>query len=178
VNARGGEAFETTRALAEIDALLAGEVPAAGPPVYALQPCTEDWLSVRGEGYAVAELWAGHDLSGVYDEEWTAAQEAASGHLDDLTKELDARWGTHRKAGMRVPVCWSEGDPPLPPLYRELRRLDALGTLRIWGPVRAPGGDADRWAGVSVSQIDGDRPFFLIAAVTDRPIEELTDEEG
>jgi hypothetical protein len=175
VSAHGGETFEAARALAEVDALLAGEIPAGGPPQYETEPHTGKWLAVRGEGYAIAELWSGEDLSGVYEKEWEQAQELASGHLDELTAQLDARWGAHRQAGTRLAVWWSEGDPPLPPLYAQLRRLDALGTLHVWGPVRPPGGEADRWAALSLHQIDGDCPFFLTAVVTDRPIEELDD---
>ncbi|MFF0741866.1 hypothetical protein ACFYVL_15830 [Streptomyces sp. NPDC004111] len=178
MNAPDSTTFDATRALAEIDTWLAGPVPAGGPTVDEREPYTENWLASHGDGFVIAELWQGRDLLGVYDQEWTAAQEAASGHLDELTRALDARWGSHREIGTRIPVCWAEGDPPLPPLYAQLRRLDALGTLHVWGPVRAPGGDADRWLSVSVNQIDGDRPFFLVVAVTDRPIEDLEDEEG
>ncbi|WP_433545529.1 hypothetical protein ACQPZG_10420 [Streptomyces sp. CA-294286] len=175
MNARGGETFEAARALAEIDVLLAGEVPASGPPEYDSLPHTGETLSVRGEGYAIAELWSGEDLQGVYEKEWEEAQERAYGHGDVLVEQLDARWGAHRDIDNRVAVWWTEGDPALPPLYGQLRDLDALGTLHVWGPVRPPGGDADRWVALSVNQIDGDCPFFLIAVVTDRPIEELED---
>ncbi|MCX5204020.1 hypothetical protein OG897_21530 [Streptomyces sp. NBC_00237] len=171
-----GAPFDLDRALAGVDALLAGPVPAGGPPEYEIEPYTGAALSVRGEGYAITELWSGHDLLGVYEAKWQAAQDLAYGHGDELLKRLDARWGAHRDVGTYVAVMWSEGDPDLPPLYEELRGMDALGTLHVWGPVRAPGGDADRWVGISVNQIDGDRPFFLTAVVADRPIEEL--EEG
>ncbi|MFD3512121.1 hypothetical protein [Streptomyces sp. NPDC058657] len=175
MNTHGGGTFDAARALAEVDALLAAEIPASGPPEYARKPHTGEFLSVRGEGYALAELWSGEDLLGVYEKEWEEAQERAYGYLGELVKQLDTRWGAHRDLGNRVAVRWSEGDPALPPLFEQLRHLDALGTLHVWGPVRPPGGDADRWVALSVHQIDGDCPFFLTAVVSDRPIEELED---
>jgi hypothetical protein len=178
VNAHESEAFEAARALAKIDVLLAGDIPASGPPVSEIEPYTGAAYSVRGEGHAITELWSGRDLLGVYEAEWQAEQDLAYGHRDELLKRLDARWGAHRDVGTYVAVMWSDGDPELPPLYEELRSMDALGDLHVWGPVRAPGGDADRWVGISVNQIDGDRPFFLTAVVTDRPIEELEEEDG
>ncbi|CAM5520584.1 hypothetical protein GCM10010329_54740 [Streptomyces spiroverticillatus] len=176
MNARGGETFEAGRARAEIDALLAGAVPASGPTNVERQKYTGNWLSSRGAGFVIAELWAGEDLSGVYGREWDAAEEQASGHLDVLTEELDARWGTHEEVGMTAAVFRATSGDPVPPLYTELRNLDAFGDLRVWGPVRVPDGDSDRWVGISVNQIDGDTPHFLIAVVTDRPIREP--EEG
>ncbi|MFJ4878636.1 hypothetical protein ACIP93_25995 [Streptomyces sp. NPDC088745] len=173
MNARGGETFEAARARAEIEALLAGEVPASGPTTDERQKYTGNWLSSRGEGFVIAELWAGEDLHGVHGREWDAAEEQASGHLDALAAELDARWGGHEEVGMAVAVFRATADEPVPPLYTELRRLDAFGDLRVWGPVRAPDGDADRWVGISANQIDGDTAHFLIAVVTDRPIREL-----
>ncbi|MFJ2741435.1 hypothetical protein ACIO3O_17425 [Streptomyces sp. NPDC087440] len=177
MNARGGESFEAGRARAEIEALLAGPVPASGPTADERQKYTGNWLSSRGAGFVIAELWAGENLDGVYGREWDAAEEQASGHLDALAAELDARWGAHEEVGMAVAVFRATADEPVPPLCTELRRLDAFGDLRVWGPVRAPGGDADRWVGISVNQIDGDTPHFLIAVVTDRPIRELREGE-
>ena len=146
-------AFDAGRAVAEVDALLAGPVPEA-------------------EACAIAGVWEGPDLLGVYEEAWTAAEETADGHLTALKDDLKARWGLPRTVGMRVPIFRRANGAPMPPLFRTLVKHDLLGDLAVWGPV----GDHGRYVAVSLNQIDGDRPFNVAAIVSEDPIVELEDE--
>ncbi|MFJ4744683.1 hypothetical protein [Streptomyces sp. NPDC088775] len=171
MTARSGEMFGTGRAVRDIEALLAGPVPAEGPTADEGEPDTGEWSATAGEGFRIVPLWEGDDLVGVYGREWEEAEEAASVHLADLVGELDHRWGAHRMVCMRVPVFRDQADEPLPPLYRALCDTDCLGDLAVWGPVDG------RWLAVSLNQCDGDAPMILVAVVADRPIVELDDGE-
>ncbi|MGY3063613.1 hypothetical protein ACVWZD_007911 [Streptomyces sp. TE3672] len=172
MTARTGEVFGTGRAVSDIEALLAGPVPAAGPTADEGEPDTGEWSATAGEGFRIVPLWESDDLVGVYERAWEEAEEAASGHLADLVGELDRRWGTHRTVGMRVPIFRDLAGESLPPLYRALCDADCLGDLRVWGPVDG------RWVAVSLNQCDGDAPMILVAVVADRPIVELYDQDG
>ncbi|MGP3984228.1 hypothetical protein [Streptomyces sp. KR80] len=48
MTARAGEAFETGRAVSDVEALLAEPVPAAGPTVDEGEPVTGEWTVTRG----------------------------------------------------------------------------------------------------------------------------------
>ncbi|WP_406862444.1 hypothetical protein ABZO31_19115 [Streptomyces sp. HUAS MG47] len=143
---------DTVRAVAEVDALLAGPVPEA-------------------EAGATAVLWEGPWLQGVYEQEWTAASTTAQAHLAAVEDGLDARWGPHRSVGMRVPMARKIDGTPMPPLFRTLVDHDYLGDLSVWGPV----GDDGRYVGVSLNQTDGDAPMIVAAVVSSEPIVELDD---
>ncbi|MEV8456637.1 hypothetical protein AB0467_02695 [Streptomyces sp. NPDC052095] len=158
--------------VSRIERLLATPLPATGPTSGEGDPETGEWSATTGEGFRIEPLWQSDDLVGVYGTEWAAAEAAASDRLAGLVAELDRRWGTHRTAGMRVPVFRSTAGEPLPPLHQALCDADCLGDLAVWGPV---GG---RWIAVSLNQCDGDAPMILVAVVSDRPITELDDEEG
>ncbi|WP_189541222.1 hypothetical protein [Streptomyces gelaticus] len=171
MTARAGETFGTVRAVRDIEALLAGAVPAAGPTADEGEPDTGEWSATAGEGFRIVPLWESDGLVGVYGPEWQQAEEAAAGHLAALVGELDRRWGTHRTAGMRVPIFRHGAGESLPPLYRALCDRDCLGDLTVWGPVEG------RWIAISLNQCDGDAPMILVAVVADRPIVELDDGE-
>ncbi|MFF0397756.1 hypothetical protein ACFYSJ_18635 [Streptomyces sp. NPDC005248] len=175
MTARMGEAFEIDRALSDIEALLAGPVPAAGPTDGEGDPATGEWTATSGEGFRILPLWESDSLVGVYAPEWNDAEEAARGHLDDLVAELDRRWGAHRKVGMRVPIFRKIADEPMPPLFQALCDQDCRGDLSVWGPVAAGPGAAVVWVAASVNQCDGDAPMIIVALVSDRPIVELED---
>ncbi|MGW3921574.1 hypothetical protein, partial [Streptomyces sp. NPDC005093] len=135
MTARSGETFELGRAVRDVEALLAGPVPATGPTDSQGDPVTGEWTATSGEGFRILPLWESDSLVGVYAPEWNDAEEAARGHLDDLVAELDRRWGAHRKVGMRVAIFRNIADEPLPPLFRTLCDQDFLGDLSVWGPV-------------------------------------------
>jgi hypothetical protein len=116
MTARSGETFRTGRAVRDIEALLAGPVPAVGPTVDEGEPDSGEWSATRGEGFRIVPLWESDDLVGVYGPEWDAAEEAAAGHLADLVGELDQRWGAHRPVGMRVPIFRKLAGEPMPSL--------------------------------------------------------------
>jgi len=173
VTARAGETFETGRAVSDIEALLAEPVPAAGPTISEEEQVTEEWTVTRGEGFLIIPLWEGESLTGVYDPEWNEAVETAEGHLSGLVRELDRRWGTHRKVAMHVPLFRKQVGEPNLPLFQALHAVDIYSDLTVWGPVPADGGAARRWVGVSVGHSDGDAPLVMVAVVSDRPIIEL-----
>ncbi|WP_328906026.1 hypothetical protein OG230_25340 [Streptomyces sp. NBC_00234] len=179
MSARAGEEFDTVRAVADVDALLAGPVPAAGPTVAEGEPATGEWTATGGEGFRIVPLWEGDSLTGVYEPEWNEAVEAAEGHLAALVRELDARWGAHRRVAMHVPLFRKQRREPMPPLFDALLAEDCYGDLTVWGPVSADGPQAARrWVAVSAGHSDGDAPVVMVAAVTDRPVVELPEEDG
>lgn len=137
MTARSGETFELDRAVSDIEALLAGPVPATGPTDSQGDPVTGEWINTSGEGFRILPLWESDSLVGVYAPEWNDADEAARGHLEDLVAELDRRWGAHRKVGMRVPIFRKIADESMPPLFQALCDKDCLGDLSVWGPVAA-----------------------------------------
>ncbi|MFG2330677.1 hypothetical protein ACGFMM_13710 [Streptomyces sp. NPDC048604] len=125
------------------------------------------------EGFTVLRLWEGPSLVGVYEEEWAAAESRAQDRLSALTTALDARWGPHRRVGMRVPIFRGVAGAPMPALFQSLVDQDLLGDLAVWGPV----GDDGRHVGVSLNQSDGDAPMIVAAVVSREPIVELEDED-
>lgn len=172
MTARAGETFETGRAVSDIEALLAGPLPATGPTVGEGEPDTGEWTATSGEGFRIIPLWENDGLVGVYGPEWEAAEEAAEGHLAALVKELDRRWGAHRRVSMRVPLFRKLAGESMPPLFQALCDEDCYGDLAVWGPVAGGG----RWVAVSVNQSEGDAPMILTAVAGDRPIIELDDQ--
>lgn len=93
MTARSGETFELGRAVRDVEALLAGPVPATGPTDSQGDPVTGEWTATSGEGFRILPLWESDSLVGVYAPEWNDAEEAARGHLDDLVAELDRQIG-------------------------------------------------------------------------------------
>ncbi|MEV4973669.1 hypothetical protein [Streptomyces scopuliridis] len=166
---RAGEAFETGRAVSDVEALLVAPVPAAGPTTGEGDPVTGEWSTTSGAGFRIVPLWESDDLVGVYAPEWNEAEEAAEAYLARLVAELDRRWGAHRRVSMRVPLFRKLAGEPMPALFQALCDEDCLGDLTVWGPVSA----GRRWVAVSVNQCDGDAPMIMTAVVSDRPITEL-----
>ncbi|MCT7351218.1 hypothetical protein N4P33_03410 [Streptomyces sp. 15-116A] len=151
-------------------------IPASGPPTSEGDPETGEWSGTRGEGLWLLPLWEGKWLTGVYGEDWNAAEEEAESHLTALATELDARWGRHRTVSMRVPLLRSTTGTPLPEPYRTLAATDCYGDLRVWGPLHEPTTPATpRWLSLSLNQSDGDAPVIITALITTYPIEELPD---
>jgi hypothetical protein len=174
VTARAGETFGTGRAVSDVEALLAEPVPVSGPTVDEGEPVSGEWTVTRGEGFLIIPLWESGSLTGLYAPEWNEAVETAEEYLADLVRELDRRWGTHRKVAMHVPLFRKQAGEPMPPLFQALCDNDSYGDLTVWGPVPVGGEDgADRWVGVSVGHSDGDAPLVMVAVVSDRPITEL-----
>ncbi|MFF8917065.1 hypothetical protein ACF08M_28050 [Streptomyces sp. NPDC015032] len=166
MSSRAGEPFTTARALADIEELLAGPVPATGPTAAEGDPETGEWTATGGEGFRVIPLWEGDPLTGVYAPEWNDAEEAAGAHLAALVGELDHRWGPHRAVPLHLPLLRRQEGAPVEPLFGALFDQDLPGELSVWGPVGATG----RWVGVSVGHSDGDAPLVLAALVSDRPV--------
>ncbi|MFD7403790.1 hypothetical protein ACFV7R_14205 [Streptomyces sp. NPDC059866] len=173
MTARFGEGFDTARAGSAIEALLARPLPAAGPVVSEDEPVTGEWAVTGGEGFLIAPLWESGDFTGLYAPEWNQAADAAEAHLSSLVRQLDRRWGPHRKVSMRVPLFRRLAGEAMPPLFHTLSHKDLLGDLAVWGPVTAGPDAAPRWVAVSLNQSDGDAPMIMIVVVTDRPITEL-----
>ena len=176
MSARIGETFETGRVVSDVEALLAEPVPAAGPTVGEGEPVTGEWTVTRGEGFLIIPLWESDALTGLYEPEWNQAVETAEEHLAGLVRELDCRWGTHRKVPMHVPLFRKQAGEPMPPLFQALCDEDCYGDLTVWGPVPAGGDVARRWVAVSVGHSDGDAPLVMVAVVSDRPIIELEEQ--
>ncbi|GAA2999809.1 hypothetical protein [Streptomyces fulvorobeus] len=178
MTARAGEEFDVVRAVADVEALLAGPVPADGPTVAVGDPATGEWTTTRGEGFRVVPLWEGEALTGLYEPEWNEEVGVAEGHLAALVGELDARWGVHRKVAMHVPLFRRRRGAPVPPLFGALLAEDCYGDLWVWGPVTVEGpGAVRRWVAVSAGHSDGDAPVVMAAAVSDRPVVGLPDED-
>ncbi|QNE74766.1 hypothetical protein F0344_09230 [Streptomyces finlayi] len=179
MSARAGEEFDTVRASADVDALLAARVPAAGPTVAVGDPATGEWTTTRGEGFRIVPLWEGEPLTGLYGPGWNEAVDAADAHLATLVRELDGRWGAHRRVALRVPLFRKQRGAALPPLFDALLAQDCYGDLTVWGPVGADGsGAVQRWVAVSAGHSAGDAPVVMAAAVSDRPIVELPEDDA
>ncbi|WP_335939565.1 hypothetical protein [Streptomyces sp. PTD5-9] len=166
MSARAGEPFDLARALADVDALLAGPLPTGGPTAAEGDPETGEWTATGGDGFRVVPLWEGDPLTGVYAPEWNDATDAAEAHLAALAGELDRRWGPHRPVPLHVPLLRRQRGDAVEPLFEALFSQDLYGDLTVWGPV----GDAGRWVGVSVGHSDGDAPLVLAALVAARPV--------
>jgi hypothetical protein len=166
MTARAGEAFDTDRAVSDIESALAVSLPASGPTTDEGEPVTGEWTVTRGEGLMLFPLWESDDLVGVYAPEWNDAEATAEGHLSALVAELDRRWGSHREVSMG-PALWER---PTTEPFRTLVAKDCLGSLSVWGPVT---GSNSRWVAVSLNQCDGDAPMILTALITARPINSL-----
>lgn len=165
------------RELPDLDALLAGPVPATGPTESEGDPVTGEWTRTRGEGFVIAPLWVGRPLTGVYAPERNAAEEAAEAQLFDVVSELDVRYGPHRQVAMHVPLFRKIAGDPMPALFQALCNEDLLGDLAVWGPVQTGRPDTPtRQLAVSLSQSDGDAPMILCAVVSDQPITELRED--
>ncbi|AWW37830.1 hypothetical protein [Streptomyces cadmiisoli] len=173
MTARSRRAFDAAGALSGLDALLTEPLAGAGAATADEgAPDTGEWTATKGAGFVLVPLWEGEALTGVYAQEWSAAEEAAEGHLAALVRELDGRWGAHRAVGMRVPLFRAQAGEPLPEPFQALADHDCFGDLAVWGPVTAAPGAGPRWVAVSLNQSDGDAPMILTALVTDRPITE------
>ncbi|MEV5984540.1 hypothetical protein AB0L85_05895 [Streptomyces sp. NPDC052051] len=171
-----GDAFSRERAVADIETLLATPLPATGPTEREEDPATEEWSHDIGEGFVLAPLWESRWLTGVYEEEWGAEEEAAESKALDLAAELTRRWGTPRKVPMHVAMFREQAGEPMPPVHQALCDAENYGDLTVWGPVPEGPDKADRWVGISVGQCDGDAPMVLMAVVSDREIEELPED--
>lgn len=112
MTSRAGETFAVARALADIEELLAGPVPATGPTVAEGDPETGEWTATGGEGFRVVPLWEGDPLTGVYAPEWNDAEDAAEAHLAALVGELDRRWGPHRAVPLLLPLLRRQEGAP------------------------------------------------------------------
>ncbi|MEU9095123.1 hypothetical protein [Streptomyces sp. NPDC048428] len=177
MSARAGETFDIARAVADIEALLAAPLPAAGPTVAEGEPGTGEWTVTVGEGFLIAPLWESDPLDEADGTEWDEAEEAAEAQLASLVKELEGRWGAHHQVAVHVLLLRQEDGSEMssllrqqgeaaPPLFEALLDEDCYGDLAVWGPVSAQG----RWVGVSVGRSDGDAPLVMAAVVSDRPI--------
>ncbi|WP_430500851.1 hypothetical protein ACQRWP_04015 [Micromonospora trifolii] len=171
MTSRAGEVFETSRAVSDIQSLLAADLPTGGLPVSEGDPVTGEWTGTRGEGFRIVPLWESEALTGVYGAEWNEAEDAAEANLALVAAELDRRWGAHRKVSMRVPLFRDQAGEPMPALFQSLCDLDCYGDLTVWGPTETEG----RWIAVSVNQSDGDAPMIMTVVVSQLPIIELSD---
>ncbi|GLZ58504.1 hypothetical protein [Micromonospora sp. NBRC 107095] len=169
VTAKAGQAFDTGRAVSDVESLLAAELPTDGEPVSEGDPATGEWTGTRGAGFRIIPIWEGDDLTGVYGTDWTDAEEAATAKLALVVGELDRRWGPHRRVSMHVPLFRKQAGTPMPALFQSLSDMDCYGDLTVWGPIAADG----RWVAVSVNQCDGDAPMIMIAVVSESAIIEL-----
>jgi hypothetical protein len=171
VTARAGQAFDTGRAVSDVETLLAEGLPTDGAAVQEGDPATGEWTGTRGAGFRIIPIWEGEDLTGVYSPAWNEAEEAATANLALVVGELDRRWGPHRKVCMRVPLFRKQAGTPMPALFQSLSDMDCYGDLTVWGPTPTEG----RWVAVSVNQCDGDAPMIMTAAVSQFTITELPD---
>ncbi|MDO3700186.1 hypothetical protein Q3W71_00640 [Micromonospora sp. C28SCA-DRY-2] len=163
-----GLAFDVSRALGAIAALLTGPIPSAGHPTLVdSDPHTGEWLATRAAGFVLAPLWEGPDLTGLRDPEWTEQLEAGDRHLATVTATLDERWGRHRVLTIDHLIRNPLADRP--PVYDALLRQDLYGDLHVWTPDQAP----DRRLAVVLGHSDGDQPRTLAALVAAGPLPEL-----
>ncbi|MGW2838906.1 hypothetical protein ACWCWD_14025 [Streptomyces sp. NPDC001493] len=169
MSVRAGEPFDTGRAVAEVTALAAGPVPAAGPTLGEGDPVTGEWRATAGAGFRIVPLWESDDLTGVYGSDWTDAEDAARRQLEALVAELDVRWGPHSRVAMHPALFRRQAGLPLPALHAALVGQDCYGDLSVWGPL--PG--RERWVGVSVGHSDGDAPLVMVALVSGEPVVEV-----
>lgn len=125
-----GLAFDESRALNAIAALLAGPIPSAGAPTLIdSDPHTGEWLATRAAGFVLAPLWEGPDLTGLRDPEWTEQLEAGDRHLATLARKLDEQRGPHRVLTINHLIRNSQADRP--PVYAALLRQDLYGDLHV-----------------------------------------------
>lgn len=177
MSTRAGETFDLARAVADIEALLAAPLPAAGPTVAEGDPATGEWAASEGQGFRIIPLWESGALDGLRGSEWDDAEEAAEARLATLVTELEARWGPHHQVAVHVLLVLKDSGvyessvlrkdgQKVEPLLDALLAQDCYGDLAAWGPVSAQA----RWVGVSVGHSDGDAPLIMTAVVSDRPI--------
>lgn len=164
MTARAGRPFDAAEVLSVIDEYLAEPLPAAGPTFDEGEPTSGEWTATFGEGFLLVPLWEGEPLTGVYGPEWNAAEDRASGHLVDLTRELDTRWGPHGTVAMHVAMFRKKAGEALPEPFRTLAAKDCYGDLSVWGPVPSPA--KARWVALSLNQSDGDAPMIMTALIT------------
>lgn len=163
-----GLAFDASRALGAITALLTGPIPSAGNPTLVdFDPHTGEWLATRAAGFVLAPLWEGPDLIGLRDPEWTAQLEAGDRHLATLAGTLDGQWGPHRVRTIDHLIRNPQADRP--PVYAALLRQDLYGDLHVWTPDPGEG----RRLALVLGHSDGDQPLTLAALVTAGPLPEL-----
>ncbi|MFC7547190.1 hypothetical protein [Plantactinospora sp. GCM10030261] len=174
MTSRAGEAFSAARAVSDVEALLAVDLPTGGVAVSEGDPDTGEWTATTGDGFRIRPIWESDALTGLYGTDWTDAEEAAEEKLALVVRELDRQWGPHRPVSMRVPLFRDQAGEPMPALFRSLCDGDCYGDLAVWGPVSAATTDG-RWIAVSVNQCDGDAPMIMVAVVSDSPIIEITD---
>ncbi|WP_020392201.1 hypothetical protein [Kribbella catacumbae] len=168
MTSRAGETFDVDRAAAEVDDLLAAQVPADGPTEAKGDPATGEWTVTVGAGFRIVPLWEGEPLTGLYGAEWNDEADAGDARLASLTKALEARWGPHRTVRLDGPFLRWQGGSPIEALFEALFAEDLYGDLNVWGPVDSTG----RCVAATVGHSDGDAPLVLAALVTDRPITE------
>jgi hypothetical protein len=166
VTSRTGEAFDATRAAGEVTDLLAAAVPADGPTSAEGDPATGEWTVTTGAGFRIVPLWESEPLTGLYDPEWSAAVDVATGHLAAVRELLEPAWGPSRTIGLDGPLVRWQQDRPVEPLFEALFDEDLYGDLQVWGPI----GPTGRWVAVTVGHSDGDAPLVLAALVADQPI--------
>ncbi len=171
VTARIGEVFDIGRAVSDIESLLTAQLRTDGVPVSEGDPATGEWTGTSGPGFRIVPLWESDALTGVYGVEWNQAEEAAAANLALVVRELDRRWGAHRRVSMHVPLFRNQAGEPMPALFQALCDMDCYGSLTVWGPTATEG----RWVAVSVNQCDGDAPMIMTAVVSQLPIIELPD---
>ncbi|MGB2571764.1 hypothetical protein ACPFP2_25415 [Micromonospora citrea] len=163
-----GLAFDASRALEAITALLTGPVPSPGnPTVIDSDPCTGEWVATRAAGFVLAPLWEGPDLTGLRDPEWTEQLEAGDRHLAALTGTLDGQWGPHRV--LTIDHLIRNPQAERPPVHAALLRQDLYGDLHVWAPDQAGG----RRLAVVLGHSDGDQPLTIAALVAAGPLPEL-----
>lgn len=163
-----GLAFDASRALEAITALLTGPIPSAGAPTLIdSDPRTGEWLATRAGGFVLVPLWEGPDLIGLRDPEWTEQLELGDRHLATLAGTLDGRWGPHRLLTVDHLIRNPQADRP--PVYEALFRQDLYGDLHVWAPDQAD----DRRLALVLGHSDGDQPLTLAALVTAGPLPEL-----
>ncbi|SCF17995.1 hypothetical protein GA0074695_4055 [Micromonospora viridifaciens] len=161
-------AFDAPRALRAIAALLTGPIPSAGnPTLIDADPHTGEWLATRADGFVLAPLWEGPDLTGLRDPEWTEQLEAGDRHLATLAGKLDEQWGPHRVLTIDYLIRNPQADRP--PVYEALLRQDLYGDLHVWAPDQA----GDRRLALVLGHSDGDQPLTLAALVAAGPLPEL-----
>lgn len=165
MSSRAGQTFEVEGAAAEVEALLAAQVPDSGPTTAEGDPATGEWTVTTGTGFRIVPLWEGEALTGLYDAEWSDATEGGVEQLNALSKALEQRWGPYRMIQIHGPLLRWQMDEPVEPLFAALFSQDLYGDLHVWGPL--PGG---RYVATTIGHSDGDAPLIMAALVTTEPI--------